>query len=244
LEFANFADRKKELINSHVIPKSFYHIKALGNMSRIDSQMLQIDRRNYQNGMKKPLSCAKCDNQLGTLDEHAYKVLFHIIPKSEFKVFSDAGKTYLLQAVYFDYDKLRRFFISLVWRVSICKTETFSLGRYEEIALKILKNEIPDDEDLFLPLIYRKSTNTPVDYITGLFSGNFLGQRNCRFRFPNYEIIVIINTKNSNDDNMMNRLRQMFNRNKIEINEISCKTPLDYQLISEMVKIQKTIKHK
>jgi hypothetical protein len=42
----------------------------------------------------------------------------------------------------------------------------------------------------------------------------------------------------------MNILKGMFNRNKIEINEITRKTTLDYQLISEMVKVQKTIKHK
>jgi hypothetical protein len=104
-----------------------------------------------------------------------------------------------LQATDFNYDKLRRFFISLVWRVSICKSEPFSLGKYEEIALKILKNEMPDYEDLFLPLIYKKNTKTSVDYITGIFPDKFLGKHNCCFRFPNYEIIVIINTKNSND---------------------------------------------
>jgi hypothetical protein len=239
-----FCGQKKELINSHIIPKCFYQIKTMGSMSRINSKTQQIDYKNHQNGLKEPLLCKECDNQLGILDEYANKVLFYIIPKHEFKVITESVKEYLLEVSDFDYDKLRRFFISLVWRTSICKTEPFPLGKYEEIALKILKNEISDNEELFLPLIYRKSTNTPVDCITGLFSYKFLGKHACRFRFPNYEIVVIINTKNSNDENIMNLLRQMFSRNKIKVIEIMKKTPLDYKLISEMVKIQKTIKHK
>jgi hypothetical protein len=77
------------------------------------------------------LLCKECDNQLGILDNYANKILFQIIPKSDFKISSDVSKTYLLQANEFNYDKLRNFFISFVWRVSICKSEMFSLGKYE-----------------------------------------------------------------------------------------------------------------
>lgn len=241
LGICKFCGQKKELIKSHIIPKCFYQIKTWGNMSRIDTKEIKIEAKNYQNGLKERLLCRKCDNQLGILDNYANKVLFQIIPKSDFKIFSDVVKTYFLQANEFNYDKLRNFFISFVWRVSICESAPFSLGKYEEIALKIFKKEMCDDENLFLPLIYRKNTNTNVDYVTGVLPSKFLGKHICHLRFPNYEIIIFTNTKNSDDDNMMNVYRKMFNRKEIVVIETTMKTPLDYQIASTVVNIQKKI---
>ncbi|MDR2342146.1 MAG: hypothetical protein LBD84_03780 [Campylobacteraceae bacterium] len=187
----------------------------MGNLSRIDAQKEKLETKHYQNGLKERLLCKECNNEVGILGNYAGKVLFRVIPKTGFKIFSDVGKTYLLQLANFDYDKLRKFFVSLVWRVSVCKSEPFSLGKYEGIALKILKNEIPDDENLFLPLVYRKKTNTNVDYITCVFQCKFFGKHICYFRFPNYEIIIFINTQNSNDDVMMNVYKKMFNKKEI-----------------------------
>jgi hypothetical protein len=84
-----FCGQEKELINSHIIPKCFHQIKTMGNMSHINTKTQQIDSKNHQNGTKEPLLCEKCDNQLGILDGYANKILFNIIPKREFKVFSN-----------------------------------------------------------------------------------------------------------------------------------------------------------
>jgi hypothetical protein len=208
-------------------------------MVAVDSQKQRIDKKNYQNGLKEPLLCRECDNQLGILDGYANKILFDIIPNREVKVFNGPGKTYLLNATEFDYNKLRKFFISLVWRASICKSESFSLGKYEEIALKILKNEIPADKELFLPLIFRKNTNTSADRITAFFKGTLFGKHMCHFRFPNYEIAIITNTKNSADDNAMNNFKRMFSRDQILVIETTEKTSFDDKLISNVIEIRK-----
>ena len=56
---------------------------------------------------------------------------------------------------------LETFFISVLWRASILKTQDFSninLGQYEDIALKILKGEIEKD-NLFKILIFKFPRN-------------------------------------------------------------------------------------
>lgn len=228
-----FCGQEKELIDSHIIPKCFYQIKTRGNMTLFRPSKKLIDSRNYQNGQKEPLLCAECDNKLGILDGYANKILFHKIPEHEFKK-CDGEKTYLLKAQDFNYDKLHKFFISLAWRSSV-SSERFSLGKYEDIALKILKGEIPDDESLFLPLIYRKNTGTPLDQITGFFGQKFLGKKACRFRFPNYEIILITNTKDSNDINSMNEHKCIFNKNEISVVEITTLINLDSQIAKQVI---------
>lgn len=76
---------------------------------------------------------------------------------------SKDAQLYLLTDGQFDYHLLRMFFVSLVWRASVSnlpETKDISLGKYQDIALKILKGEIPDNPYLFHPLIIRMNEKT------------------------------------------------------------------------------------
>lgn len=238
-----FCGQEKELINSHIIPKSFYQLKVWDRFAGINFTSKHLDLKCSQNGLKEPLLCKTCDNLLGELDHHASNVLFQAIPKADFKIFSDVGKTYLLSEKDFNYDKLRRFFISLVWRASACKTSSFSIGVYEDIALKILKNEAPDDTNLFLPIIYRKNSASSVDYAVGLLTTNFRGGKACHFRFPNYEVVIIVDTNVLNDKDSVDVWKRMFTRKELTVIEVARKTNIDDQLIAEMTKVQKANEH-
>lgn len=236
-----YCGQEKELINSHIIPKCFYQLKTLGRMLTVDVKRQKIDVTKHQNGHKEPLLCAECDNRLGQLDEYAYGILFNTIPQQDFKISDDLLKKGTLHSPDFNYYKLRRFFISLVWRASICESHPPSLGIYEKIALKILKNEVVDNNTLFLPLIYRKNTGKLVDYITGVISNDFLGRHNYNFRFPYYEIMVITDTNNPNHRDTINILKEMFTKDKITIIELPAKTNIDYKLIKGMLDLKEQI---
>lgn len=229
-----FCGTEKVLIESHIIPKCFYQMSKQGSMVTVRPMAKRIDRDpNFQSGVKEPLLCAVCDNKLGTLDGYANKILFHKVPQLK-PIETGICKAYVLGEGEFDYIKFRRFFISLVWRVSVSNYQ-FSLGKYEDVSLKILKNLVTDDENLFLPLIYRKKTGTGVDLVTGIFQRKFLGKRNCVFRFPGYEIVVFINTENSEDKDKMNFYKTMFSKNGIVILENEKITPLDNQLMRDIL---------
>ena len=140
-----------------------------------------------------------------------------------------------LPADKYNLDRLRRFFISLLWRSSIC-SRPISLGKYQDIALKILKNEIPDNTDLFLPLIYRRVGRGHVNNMTGIFGAKYLGKRTFIFRFPGYEVMIIINTLHSSSPQMMDIHRQQFSNKEALIFDIDYNTPLDYLLVSNLFK--------
>ena len=95
--------------------------------------------------------------------------------------------------------------------------------------------EIEDDEDLFLPLLYKKTTGTASDHFLGIWGTKYLGKHTYIIRFPDYEIRIIANTKNSNNDNMMKFHKSCFNKNKILIPLVEKKTPMDIQLTRSFI---------
>lgn len=236
-----YCGRERELINSHIIPKCFYQLNTLGRMLVVDVKKQKIDVTKHQNGFKEPLLCAECDNRLGKLDEYAYGILFNTIQQQDFKISDDMLKKCTLHWPDFNYYKLRRFFISLAWRASISTSHPPSLGIYEKIALRILKDEVSDNNTLFLPLIYRKNTGKLVDYITGVISNDFLGRHNYAFRFPYYEIMVITDTNNPRHIDTINILKEMFTKDKITIIELSARTNIDHKFIKGMLDLKEQI---
>lgn len=235
-----FCGQEKELIKSHIIPKCFYQLKIRGPMTAIrPGSKDPIDKKNYQNGLKEPLMCTDCDNKLGTLDGYANRILAYAIKNHPFRNVDDI-KTYLMQAPDFDYAKLRKFFISLAWRASV-SSESFHLGKYEAIALQILKDEIPDDKTLFVPIVFRKNTQTAVDNITMFATNKYCGKTACLVRFPNYEIAIITNTKHSNNEQAMQLYKSMLTPREFLVIETNFISPDDVKLINAIRGCQKQL---
>ena len=226
-----FCNQEKRLILSHIIPKSFYQLKQHGNQSMLSFATKKIDKTRYQNGLKEYLMCAECDGMLGKLDEYAGKILFQQVTKHPFKNV-DGIKTYLFRENEFDYKKLRLFFISLVWRASVSTLfNGFSLNKYEDIALKILKQEIPDNPDWFVPVVIRKQTSTPVDNISMCAKDKVCGKYACLIKFPDYEIKVITNTRDSKNQHIMELYKSSLTEKEFLVMETSDITDNDLRLL-------------
>ena len=167
-----FCGQEKELINSHIIPLVFYKMKENGPIVGVNVKKKRIETNPHQqNGIKEPLMCAECDGKIGKLDGYANKVLNGAVPNLPISGYIDKYPCRTLKSDKFDIARLRKFFISLIWRMSV-SSNPIPLGPYQETALKILRNEIEDDYDLFLPLIYRRVTGGGVDDTTGVFRKN------------------------------------------------------------------------
>ena len=85
--------------------------------------------------------CAECDNEIGKLDDYAKDVLFDLkgVFVEEFNDPSFQSKPLNLYRLKDKqgYNKLNRFFVSVLWRASISMHEDFAifkLGPYEDIA--------------------------------------------------------------------------------------------------------------
>ena len=116
-----------QLIDSHIIPKSFYLLKQWGQCVGIDAKQIVLDKVHSQNGFKEPLLCKACDNKLGYLDNCAYQFLFHDVPRAE-RCQDGLLEFLLLKPQDFNYNNIRRFFISLLWRASVSSNIPYSLG--------------------------------------------------------------------------------------------------------------------
>ena len=135
-----------------------------------------------------------CDNLLGKYDDYAHTVFYSELPRNR----KDDTPLFLMVKKQFDYNKLRLFFISLLWRASISKTDACSLihlGKYEDIALKILKGEMQDDTTLFHPVIFKKTEANKLSDVAFINSGKYNGQIKYAFLAPGYTFDFIINTK-------------------------------------------------
>ena len=225
-----FCGEKTTLCGSHIIPKAFYQLNKFGRQVGVCPATNHVDKTRYQNGIKEPLLCAKCDRELGKLDDYAQNILLRRIQEHHFKDI-DELKIYLLQADDFDYAKLRLFFISLAWRASISSAR-FSLGKYENVALHILKKETSDDPNLFIPIVLRKNTRTPADNINTCFASRCCGKKACVVRFPDYEITIITTQKDNSDTQAMDIFKSLLTQQEFLVIETNFITSYDAKLIS------------
>lgn len=158
-----YCGKEKELIGAHVLPKHFYYNFKNEKYSAIGKQI--EDKIHCQNGFKDyGILCSKCDNEiLGEYDKEAYRLLRNIETNKEKSVYLGASVYHYTQNE-FDYKKIRKFFIALLWKASISKSEymkTVDLGKYEDIALKLLKDEYNND-NLFKVVLLKENSITDM----------------------------------------------------------------------------------
>ncbi len=189
-----FCNNKKKLCKAHIIPETFYNIQNKSSYLGL-SKNGTIDCIYSQNGLKDPnILCPECDAILGNYDKYAAVILKNEIFKYPMILEKNNNEQlYLLSKDSFNYVLLRKFFISLVWRASISNLCSVSLGKYEDIALKILKDEIQDDENLFNSVIFHKPKEYIFSDLAYIADQRFLGQKGMLITFPEYQISVITN---------------------------------------------------
>ena len=176
-----FCGKEKELVQSHIIPKCL-HATNQGRMVGINATTKFDMNPNAQNGYKERLLCADCDNKLGVFDNYAKKFFYDIIPNAPTDI-SDGFNIYNIQSDKFDYEKLYKFFVSVLWRCSI-SSKRVDLKKYQQIAFDILTDKAQIQPDLFLPIICKKeiedgykslvmaavkNNNIPEDKVRGIY---------------------------------------------------------------------------
>lgn len=233
-----YCGEEKELINSHVIPKSLCCLKETGNLISIDAKKKKFDKNPiHQNGIKEYLMCKNCDNLIGILDNYASKIFKNVIPNHSRIKQNNISVCQLTQPDV-DYWKFKKFFISLLWRASLTK-EGINLGKYQEIALKMIKDELPDNPNLFLTLIYEMNTKTGLDLSSGVFGNKSRGKHIYVIHIPHYLILIIPNTEYSSNPKEMKWFKTYFNKDKILIHKLDQILPFEKQLIDLVITCKK-----
>ena len=148
---------------SHIIPDFMYkglfdekHFIALVNLDN-----MEISSRKPDGIYEKKILCAKCDNEIiGAYESYASKILFggnfSERQKPIYKIAEEPrGKRVHVENI--DYKKFKLFLISMIWRGHLSDNVFFKqikLGKYAEIARKMILNGNPLDEDDFETMIF------------------------------------------------------------------------------------------
>ena len=149
-----FCGQEKKLIDAHIIPKNFYLERKKDRYLCINSKTGKYTIQQ-KGGYDSNILCADCDNHiLGEFDKEGYRILFGDFSKYKYIQLHPQYKIYQLNNNEFDYGKLRKFFISILWRASISELEEWSninLGgkgkkEYDELfKILIYKNCFAED---------------------------------------------------------------------------------------------------
>lgn len=143
-----FCGENKKLINSHIIPKCFYHNEK--------GVTINANRKAFetspQNMLIEKLFCESCDNSFSDLEKYAYDFFYKYISENKEECTIYGNDCYKITD--FDYAALRKFIILTVYRVHLCSSIPFNLGKYVETALDLLKND-SFDHNLFVPILQK-----------------------------------------------------------------------------------------
>jgi hypothetical protein len=150
----------KTLIKAHIVPKAFYKdsfgvgSSDAGKMFTVSNQ--SEERKIYQAGIwDNKILCGDCDNRISIFDKYA--VEFFRGAESWQVTPIETETIYKIED--FDYKKLKLFFISLLWRMSITTHDFYyavSLGSlHESKARQLLIEDNPGTNNDFSVFISR-----------------------------------------------------------------------------------------
>ena len=191
-----FCGQEKKLIDAHIIPKNFYLERKKNRYLCINSKTGKHTIQQ-KGGYDSNILCADCDNHiLGEFDKEGYRILFGDFSKYKYIQLHPQYKIYQLNNNEFDYGKLRKFFISILWRASISKLEEWSninLGGYEKKAFEILKGTKEYDE-LFKILIYKNCFAEDINQEILIAKGKTKKYKKYIIQMAGYRIEVMVDS--------------------------------------------------
>lgn len=140
------------LVDSHIIPKSFYRYMQQGDKRPVVIVAHDDDSfpAKSPQGLYDQFLCADCEKIFMEWDDHAAKILLCDPALESYLYAGDKPVSYTIHD--YDYELLKRFFLSVLWRASVCERAEFepiNLGPHENRILELLKNN-----DLIDPLEY------------------------------------------------------------------------------------------
>ena len=148
----NLCDKKRKLIKAHIIPEKFFiPLRSENRVPELHSNIENEYPKKTPIGIyDKNILCATCDNNIGIWDNYAQHLLLKDFSEENAILVNNRKVAYKIET--FDYEKLKLFFISLIWRASI-STHSFykriKLGQYQDVIKKMISNADPGTDNQF-----------------------------------------------------------------------------------------------
>jgi len=146
-------DRK--LVDAHIIPKPFFTAYLDGNKGKLLSNSLGMRPKRSRTGVyDSGILCGTCDKVIGVWDEYGVRVLLQEL--RALSADSPTGVQTAFQRPNYDYNRLKLFILSVLWRASESSrdfSKKVKLGPCQERLFRMLRAEdpgAPEDFPIFL----------------------------------------------------------------------------------------------
>ena len=144
---------EKKLIRAHIIPEGFFRRLRDGQDPPRILTECNFPKKAPIGVYDSTILCGDCERVFGDWDNHGQQILA-AAPIGE--PIEQGGKVIAYKIEKFNYDQLKLFFVSLLWRASV-STHPFykkiNLGPYEEIAKnKILNSDAGSNEEFSITI--------------------------------------------------------------------------------------------
>ncbi len=197
--YCHYCKQDKKLIKAHIIPRNFYLDYVNEHFVLVNADTGKITQKQ-SGSYDKDILCADCDGKiLKKFDDEGYRILLGDITKYLINR-SGTNSIYYLEKEEFNYEYIRKFFISIIWRASISKLDEYlyiDLGPYEEKALEILKDE-KTYSNLFKVLIFKAPSNRDYNKLVYIAKAKWGNCTTYVISMAGYFINVIVNIKKLN----------------------------------------------
>jgi len=144
--------KNRSLIKAHIIPMSFYrHVQTSGQPLEILTNTAgKFAKRSHKGIYDKEILCQECEKIFGPWDDYAQKLLLRNF--SDEDLVRNGSIIVAYKIARFNYDLLKLFFLSVLWRAAVSGHDFFSrvsLGPFEAPLRSMLLNRDPGSPETF-----------------------------------------------------------------------------------------------
>ncbi|HRY52257.1 MAG TPA: hypothetical protein P5089_00180 [Candidatus Portnoybacteria bacterium] len=148
-----FCLQDKKLVDAHIVPRCFFERQKGGELflEVLCTNKSIRKSRSYIGLYDNSLVCYECEQKFSKFDDYGCKLLLSNLDDKNF-ILSSAGEKAGYQINSFDYDKLKLFFLSVLWRASNSERKEFAkinVGSYNEKLKEMIINKNPGNQDEF-----------------------------------------------------------------------------------------------
>ena len=170
-----FCGAEEKLVKSHTIPEAFFREADTGEGTpRLYSSLKGRHPKRAPIGVYDRFACEGCEKSFQNWDDYATQLFIQDFNQFERTIVDKDVAFYQLKK--YKYTELKLFFISLLLRAHLSSHEFYEsvdLGRYEEIARRLVQEGEPGQVDDFTVLLSRWASGGEDEYFAKVLVSPF-----------------------------------------------------------------------
>ncbi len=193
-------DEEKKLIEAHIVPRCVLSplLSPAGPMIRLTNDPKVYPQSSHTGEYDKNILCAECDNSFSPYDDYAGELLLNGFEEKYSLQSNTNQRPPFYMVPEYDYKKLKLFFLSVLWRMSISSRPAFNrvaLGPFETQFQDLLKRKDPGDAGTFPVFLYRYIDDIGSKIMLGAHREKHMDLNVYNIGLPNYIAVIKVDTR-------------------------------------------------